>query len=380
MSIHAVLLIVVLNMTSFRASKMLVSLFAIELQASQFMIGVLIALYSLFPVVLALYAGKLTDRLGVRLPMVIGSAGFAAALLIPFLFPVLASLYASAIFVGVFHMMYNVAVQNLVGSLGGAGARARNFSNYSLAMAIGVFIGPMIAGYAIDQVGHAYGYLCVSFLPLIPALMMVRANDMTTGPRVESEEEKAVMSASLLANPVLRRTLITSAIATTAQDLFQFYMPIYGHFVGLSASAIGVVVAMAGVSSFVVRAVLPAMTERWGVDRVFTGSLYLSSVAFLAFPLVSSPLMLSVLSLVLGFGMGCSQPVTLMLIFSRAPEGRSGEALGMRITINQFMHVTVPLLFGSLGSALGVAPVFYINSLILAGGGWLNRERPQHIK
>jgi MFS family permease len=85
--------------------------------------------------------------------------------------------------------------------------------------------------------------------------------------------------------------------------------------------------------------------------------------------------MLSVLSLVLGFGMGCSQPVTLMLIFSRAPEGRSGEALGMRITINQFMHVAVPLLFGSLGSAFGVAPVFYINSLILAGGGWLNRER-----
>jgi MFS family permease len=375
MSIHAVLLIVVLNMTSFRASKMLVSLFAIDLHASQFLIGVLVALYSLFPVLLALHAGKLTDRLGVRLPMIIGSAGFAAALMIPFLFPVLASLYVSAVLVGVFHMMYNVAVQNLVGTLGGAEARARNFSNYSLAMAIGVFIGPLIAGYAIDHAGYAYGYLYVSFLPLIPALIMARARGMTAGPRAKSEEEKAVMSASLLANPVLRSTLITSAIATTAQDLFQFYMPIYGHFVGLSASAIGLVVAMAGVSSFVVRAVLPAMVERWGVDRVFNGSLYLSSVAFLAFPLVSSAPMLSVLSLVLGFGMGCSQPVTLMLIFSRAPEGRSGEALGMRITINQFMHVTVPLLFGSLGTAFGVAPVFYINSLILAGGGWLNRER-----
>src|SRR4029079_3164626 len=86
------------------------------------------------------------------------------------------------------------------------------------------------------------------------ALIMARARGMTAGPRVKTEEEKAVMSASLLANPVLRGTLIVSAIATTAQDLFQFYMPIYGHFVGLSASAIGVVVAMAGVFSFVVRA------------------------------------------------------------------------------------------------------------------------------
>jgi len=64
-----------------------------------------------------------------------------------------------------------------------------------------------------------------------------------------------------------------------------------------------------------------------------------------------------------------------MLIFSRAPEGRSGEALGMRITINQFMHIAVPILFGSLGTFFGVAPVFFINSVILAGGGWLNRER-----
>ena len=54
MSIQAVLLIVLFNMTAFRASKVLISLFAIDLGASQFLIGVLIALYSLFPVMLAL--------------------------------------------------------------------------------------------------------------------------------------------------------------------------------------------------------------------------------------------------------------------------------------------------------------------------------------
>jgi hypothetical protein len=65
--------------------------------------------------------------------------------------------------------------------------------------------------------------------------------------------------------------------------------------------------------------------------------------------------------------------VTLMLIFSRAPAGRSGEALGVRVTINQFTHIVVPLVFGSLGTIFGVAPVFIMNSLILGGGGWLNR-------
>jgi MFS family permease len=378
MWIYTVLLIVLFNMASFRASKVLISLYAIELGAPQFQIGVLIALYSLFPMLLALHAGKLSDRLGVRAPIIVGSLGLAAGLLVPYLFASLTSLYASAVLIGVFHMFYNVAAQNLVGSLGGPEARTRNFSNYALAMACGSFIGPMSAGFAIDHFGHATSYLYVAFLPLVPALIMAFARGAGGGHRVKSEDEQAVLSTSLLANPVLRRTLIAGAVATTAQDLFQFYMPIYGHSVGLSASAIGVVLAMSGIAAFAVRVALPAMVKRWGTDAVFNGSLYVSSVAFLAFPLVSNAPTLAALALVLGLGMGCAQPVTLMLIFARAPQGRSGEALGMRITMNQFMHVTVPILFGSLGTVFGVAPVFFINSVILAGGGWINRDRGQH--
>lgn len=375
MGIYVVVLIVFFNMATFRASRMLIALFAIELGAPQFLIGMLVALYSLFPMLLAFHAGRLSDRLGVRLPMIVGSLGLAAGMLVPFLFSSLFALCTSAVLIGVFHMMYNVSVQNLVGSLGGPEARTRNFSNYSLAMACGSFIGPMLAGFTIDRFGYGTGYLCFAVLPLGAALTMIFARGLGGGRKTKSEEEQAVLSTSLLANPVLRRTLIASAVATTAQDLFQFYMPIYGHSVGLSASAIGIVLAMSGVSAFVVRVALPAWVKRWGADTVFNGSLYVSSVAFLAFPLVSSAPALAALALVLGLGMGCAQPVTLMLIFSRAPEGRSGEALGMRTTINQFMHVVAPILFGSLGSLFGVAPVFFINSVVLAGGGWLNRDR-----
>jgi hypothetical protein len=58
-----------------------------------------------------------------------------------------------------------------------------------------------------------------------------------------------------------------------------------------------------------------------------------------------------------------------MLIYDRAPPARSGEALGLRLTVNNFMHIAVPMIFGTLGSAFGVAPVFYANAAILAAGG-----------
>ena len=98
------------------------------------------------------------------------------------------------------------------------------------------------------------------------------------------------------------------------------------------------------------------------------------------FPLLSSAPALAALALVLGLGMGCAQPVTLMLIFSRAPEGRSGEALGMRITINQFMHIVVPILFGSLGTLSGSRRCSSPTPLILAGGGVLNRGNAAEMR
>lgn len=375
MSISTVLLIVLCNMSSFRASKVLVTLFGIELGASQIAIGVIVATYSLLPALLAVYAGRLSDRLGVRWPMLAGSLGVAAGLLLPWLAPGLPALYASAALIGASHMFYNVSAQNLIGSLGGAEERTRNFSNYALAMAIGSFIGPLFAGFSIDFVGHATAYLYIAALPLVPALIMASARKVGRGPRLKTEDEQAVLSTSLLAIPLLRRTLIASAVAVTAQDLFQFYMPIYGHAVGLSASAIGVILAMSGIAAFVVRIGLPVLVKRWGPDTVFNGSLYISAVTFLLFPLFSSAPALAAIALVLGLGMGCAQPVTLMLIFSRAPEGRSGEALGLRVTINQITHIAVPIVFGTIGSVFGVAPVFLANALVLTGGGLLNRAR-----
>ena len=75
MNVQLVLLIVLCNMTCLRASRILVSLFAIELGAPQYMIGVMIALYAVFPAMLAVYAGRLADRIGPRWPLIGGTAG-----------------------------------------------------------------------------------------------------------------------------------------------------------------------------------------------------------------------------------------------------------------------------------------------------------------
>ena len=70
-------------------------------------IGVLFSMYSVFPVFLSLYAGKLSDRFGCRLPMLFGACGLFGGLLLPFLLPHLATLYFSAGLIGMLlHLLY----------------------------------------------------------------------------------------------------------------------------------------------------------------------------------------------------------------------------------------------------------------------------------
>lgn len=373
--IYTVFAIVICNMSAYRASKVLVSLFALELGAPHIYIGALVSMYSLFPMLVALYAGRMSDRLGVRWPMVAGSAGISLGLLVPFLLPNLGGLYLSAALIGGSHVFYNVSVQNLVGYLSTPDTRTRNFANYGLVMAIGSFVGPMSAGFSIDHHGHASTYLYAALLPVVALTIVYTMPYLRNVQAAASVESGATGGArELLRNAPLRRTLIASGIILTGIDLFQFYMPIYGHTIGLSASAIGMVLACFAAATFIVRLWLPRLARRYGEDTLLTLSLFFGAATYLIFPLVENGLLIGAIAFLLGLALGCSQPLSLTLTFSRAPEGRSGEALGLRLTINNFTHLAVPLLFGTIGSLFGVAPVFLANSAMLAAGGTLSRR------
>lgn len=96
MAIYLTVLLAILNQTALKGSKMLVALYAIELGASPLAIGMLISMYAVFPVVLAVYAGRISDRAGARTPMVLGSLGMAAGLLLPVFLPSMATLFVSS--------------------------------------------------------------------------------------------------------------------------------------------------------------------------------------------------------------------------------------------------------------------------------------------
>ncbi|NBR27664.1 MAG: MFS transporter [Betaproteobacteria bacterium] len=378
MNVYLILLVVLCNVICLRASRIMVSLFAIELGAPQYLIGIMIGLYALFPALLAVYAGRLSDRKGPRLPMLGGSAGAVVGMLIPFAMPTMPALALSAVVFGVAFIFYHVAVQNMLGTISSDTTRTRNFSNYSLMIAAGGFFGPLGAGISIDHFGHRATYLIVALFALLPLTLLATSRalrEIHAPPQSgDGREGETRATRELWQHRPLRGPLIGSTAVLTATDLFEFYMPIYGHSIGLSAAQSGLVLSMVGIAAFTVRMLMPALARRTGEARLLSYSLFLGAAAFMVFPLVKSMLVLTLFGFLLGLSLGCGQPLSTILIYAHSPQGRTGEALGLRLAINNAMHVVIPVAAGSIGSMFGVAPVFWANAVLMTGGGTLVRR------
>jgi predicted MFS family arabinose efflux permease len=370
-AIYLVTLLTLFAQAAHMGSRMVASLFAIELGANPLLIGALISAYSAFPLLLAVYSGRLSDRLGPRRPMIAGTAVLACGLLLPYLWPRLPALYLSAILIGIGFIFYNVSAQNAAGALGKPADRTRNFSTLALGYSGGHMLGPLIGGYAIDYVGFTAAYLAYGAMMSAALLLLLANRDFEVAARAGAEERKSTLQ--LLRNPPLRRAILVSGLVVTGWDLYGFYVPIYGHSIGLSASTIGIILGAFAVASFIVRMVLPRFTRRYGVETVLSMAMFAGAAAFLPFPFITFVPALLALSFAIGFALGCGQPLTLNIVYNRSPPGRSGEVTGLRLTINNITHIGVPLAAGALGTALGVAPVFWVNAAILAASGRLSR-------
>ncbi len=373
MSFWWLVLLTVMNHVSFKGVKVLVTLDALHLGAQPFAVGLLFALFSLLPAGLAVFAGRVSDRYGPRGPMLVGSAGLAGGLLLCFLLPGMVTLYVAVLLIGGCYIFYTVAGQHLVGAWGDVASRTRHFSLYSMGNSVTALVGPPLAGFSIDAVGYTNTYLVLAVLPLFPVAFLFYAGRRLPRPQVATPAGPRPSSLDLLGRPALVRALVVSGIIETGMELFNFYMPLYGHAIGLTPTRIGIVIGTFGGAMLVARALLPALARRMGEERVLAFTLMLGAITLLGFPFVHEFGVLVALSVAFGLGLGCCTPLAMMLTYSRAPEGRAGEAMGLRQTFNKVTEIFVPVVFGSLGSAFGLGPAFWLTSALLGGGAFMMR-------
>ena len=205
---------------------------------------------------------------------------------------------------------------------------------------------------------------------------MVEGRPAAKGRGGEEESQKKSSSFGLLRITKLRNAIVASSLISSRWDLYQFFFPIYGHSIGLSASTIGTIISMFAVAVFSIRVALPRLARVLSEFEMLLYAIGFAGAALLLFPLFRDPYLLAVASFVLGLGCGVGQPMSMSLIYSLSPSGRASEGAGLRVMFNHFTHLIVPLAFGAIGTAFGFAPVFIsCSALVSAAAGTVRVER-----
>ena len=373
MTLIRLISIAVLSHMVFVSARMTASLYALANNASTFTVGVILALFSLVPMLISVRAGRWLDAVGPRRPTLIGTLLILGGALLPSVFSYaaadLAPLLVAATMIGTGTTLTMLSIQQVIGERADPARRPAAFAAFALGASVSGFSGPVLSGILIDSFGHRAAFGALVVVALLALVLMWSSRNLMPSRHGRVKPPKPMHTMELFKLVELRHLLIATALISMSWDLQSFVIPVHGTQVGLSASEIGFVLGCFALATFIVRLAIPWLSRHVTEWQVLTYTLFSAALAFTLFPLFSTRAPLMAVAFLLGLGLGAAQPNVMSLVHSHSPEGRVGEVLGVRSTIIHSSQVALPLVFGAFGSVLGASAMFWTMAVLVFSGG-----------
>lgn len=346
---------------------------------SAWAVGCLLALFAAAPVLSALAAGRLADRLGYHKPVYLSVAltmagGVLAVLSTGVQGPLhFGLLCAAATAMGAGTNTGMLTIQRTAGlTATDSTERVRIFSWLGVAPSFSNVVGPVCAGFLIDAFGFGAAYV---FLLLLPLSTLVSARQV---PRLPPAGARAGVEGrtawDLLMAPGFKRLLAVNWLLSMCWDVHIFAVPVLGHERGFNASTIGLILGTFTLSVTLVRLVIPLLAHRLSELLVLRTAMLGTGVVFVLYPLAPNPWLMGLCAGCLGLTLGSVQPMVMSMLHHLTPQQRHGEALALRSMAMNMSSTLMPLVFGATGAVAGAALLFWAVGAAVGSGSWLARR------
>lgn len=360
-----------------------VSYRALELGADAGMIGIIGGSFAALSLVAAIPVGSRIDRRGERLFFMVGAAIVAASAVTAATAGVVVMLAVSQSLLGLGFLCTGLAIMTIT-----AGSRPeqrdQRFASMSVAASAGQFVGPLVAGAIIARPSPIDGLRSTQVLfwtAMIAVGLAVVAAWKAPGWRNSAATKRGQPvrtseALGLIRIPGMKEALVTSIAVLTAVDLLVAYLPVLGEDNGISPAFIGLVLSVQAGAGLISRLVVAPMIGRFGRRMTLIANIAVAGLALAGLSLVPPQPVLLVLGAVIGFGLGLTQPITTAWVADRAPDGRIGSALALRLAGNRLGALIAPAGVGLLAGIIGTPAVFMAASVGLFGSAWWMRSAP----
>lgn len=365
----------VLAQASWVGIRVIIGYRALAQGADPVFLGVLAASFALPALFAALPAGRLADRFGGTAMAFTGLLTAAAGTTIMLAIPGLPVLLVASAVIGLGHLMVMVGQQAFVAHVSSSGSRDSAFGTLTAAASIGQLMGPPAVTLAASMTrppGAApdttTGLLvCLAFSVLAtPAFFFLRRTDAGLRHNRASHDEPRSRVTDVLRAPGLWRSLVVSGAVLVTVDLMYAFVPVWATEQGISAVVVGLLLALRAAVSVLSRLGLTRLIRRFGRKAMLIVSITGAVLSLGALPLVGTYGAIAVM-VGLGLGLGIPQPLTMAWVVSLSTASSYGAVLGLRMTVNRFAQIALPIAVGSLAAPLGVLGIFWANAALLTG-------------
>lgn len=382
----------------------LASLYATALGGTPAVVGAVVASAFVIPAMVAIPIGRVVDRLGAPRMMVVGTWALIASALLVVAVPGLAMLFVARVVNGLAHVILMVATQVHVAAVVPPHRREEAISWYSTFVSAGQLLGPLVIGVLVDVAGFAAAFGAggaAAALALAPARRLQGGGRRSgvrdgapagpgpgaAGPApIPTPADGPAPAARVPGRPrpsgsapggpagvreLLRNDGVKLAIAVSSGILFamgarQAFLPVYLYNLDFSTTAIGFVLSFRSVVSMVIRPLIPGIIALLGGRRPALMAATLMTAAGLGLTGFARDLIsIGLLTVLIGVGIGASQPLTIVAVADHVEEGRQGLALGLRMAANRTAQLINPVIFGLVAEAAGFGVTFLTGGLLL---------------
>ncbi len=344
---------------------LLVQLFLKERGASVFLISAASSLGSVGVLVGSYFWGKLSDRSGRRVFLIVTAVGVGAAIAVLIPLPgsgvVVATSFARA-FMDVGFASMSLA---MISAASQSTTRARGMSYNSSARSLGFALGAMGAGVVLEKLGYRNGFLVMALLPLVAVLFILRL------PR---EERPAAPSRQLPWHAVREAGLTRLYLGTilrqfSANGAFAL-LYVYMDDLGISPILMGTVSSLNTVTQVVALVGFGWIADRIGRRKVFLLGFAMSTLLPCVLAVSRNVPMMALSYIVLGISFSSLYIGSTAHIGDRVPLERQGTMLGLFEMARGLGGLLGPLLAGAIVPLVGFAGMF-LTMAGVAGLGFL---------
>ncbi|MBE0010042.1 MULTISPECIES: MFS transporter [unclassified Arthrobacter] len=341
-------------------------------------LGALAATYAAAPLLCALLVGQATDRFGPKKIMVVGTLLMVlSGGVLTFLGGTVTILIVGSVLLGVGHLMAVIGQQAAVAGLARPGRLQDAFGHYTLAGSLGQALGPgLIAIFGVGATIPDTGAIFAVATALM-AISLVLAIVLPT-PRVPvgPKDLRPASWSELLRIKGLVPAITITAIVLAAVDITLIYLPVLGAELGISAGTVGLLLSIRAASSMISRLFLGKLVRLLGSNRLLFFSLIMAALSMALIPLGMPVWGLTVLLVLLGFGLGIGQPVTMAWLAAAAPPGSQGRAMSLRIGGSRLGQIIFPTAAGAVAAGFGASGALWGIAAALGAAGYISARHP----